>query len=108
MKLRAFTCDGCGKQSELRPEEKQDQHVFPYDDNWIYVYKLEFKTDINEKFNLTDLHFCSFLCLKEFMMNEVAKERDARRKRNAELKSLFEVPKEAGLQEKVPAGIQPA
>lgn len=80
-----FSCDFCEKKL-MKSENYWDknergaipkEYPFPYDEEWIYLHSLIFKTSPNEKTKESpknecyDRHFCSEECLFKFLKKRI-------------------------------------
>lgn len=70
MKLRAFRCDLCGRESMLIHEKFGEVHPFPYNDGWIYVYQMKLKFMKDKHIEMHDGHFCSPGCLGLYIFKQ--------------------------------------
>lgn len=66
-----FHCDECNEEITIKANSG-----FPYQLDWCYLYHLDFKLkpdklEAVQKFNQTDKHFCSALCLKKFLLKVI-------------------------------------
>lgn len=60
-----FTCDNlCGIYIE-------EQHQFPYEKGWRYLYNIEAKLSAKNLFIAKDKHFCSFKCISEYIIKSL-------------------------------------
>jgi hypothetical protein len=75
MKMRAFKCDNCGKESEIILEGTI-QNVFPYEKGWLYVYNLELKNLPVASITIKDGHFCSLDCFTQKIRSRVEEKKE--------------------------------
>jgi hypothetical protein len=68
MKLQAFKCDNCGKESIPK------QIGFCYEQKWVYLYNVNIKLNENCTFEIKDKHFCCPNCMKDFLGKKITEE----------------------------------
>ena len=62
-----FTCDECGKKSDQRTTEQG----FPYDEGWVFLFKLETKVERHQRKVIREKHFCCDNCEIEFITTDL-------------------------------------
>ena len=64
-----FECDECHKTIEITQGEK----AYPYNEKWVYLYKLEWKySAIIPPDTIGDNHFCGVICMTEYLKKHLA------------------------------------
>jgi hypothetical protein len=72
--LNRFKCDECGKESSLFEDKNKFHSGYPYSEDWVYLYAFSFKEAKDTQKCFNDKHFCSKLCLKNFITKKMEKE----------------------------------
>jgi hypothetical protein len=65
--LIRFECDECAK----RTEESEQPTRLPYEDGWMYLYRLCFKTSKHKENDSKDKHFCCKDCMIKWLNDKI-------------------------------------
>ena len=73
-----FVCDRCQKTEEAVQLEGKNPYPYP---NWMYLYNMNWKAaqgdnEKPEQDEMKDKHFCSLMCMHQFVVDAMQKSRE--------------------------------